>query len=893
MTLASDLHEIMSSTVDEQPRGENATKTCPSCDTNHNVHKKANERDWKNLRHRLASVAAAVIAGRHEAGDADRHRVRWPSLAADTQQKQKEPSLFQISSADKLTTRGANPRTGVISPSDHTDSSNESENPHPRPSQKWKMNGDEWVSVGVSYQTPSSESSLSEDRVEGCAVPPLRVTKSSSGWEDQFVVNMPSAKDPNPPIMTMKQIQEYQEWLKNYFATDRECKAGSHLESTTDAKQEHRSPPESDNPTKTSVEPAESAAAVLERSPSLAVPGQYFTPDEIHGFQVSPIEETEQLSREELRRKATKSFIGCMEIDRAAAKNPDEILLFVNPIDDFGGGPAECPPIPSSSTSKNDSASQNSVKNVPRNSAPQEAGRLPPSEKQSTVTESQEGCRKIPNPASARKETPVGPGTARKEEGDVSSKTHNVKRVKMAVPAQNYIQPPTEQCSRKQNSIPHSTSLPSCNSPNTSSEIAHRRTASVPKQRRCPHWQNAEPQEPRSNSASASDDNVTQVSSGNPNGEKQSSAVPKKDGTRNGNLKSNTNEISKGAINGPARETISPVKGARNLRGGGNRRVPSVAELDGLQVNDRSPSPSSRDLQSTSSESKTPADSQRSSPDPESSNKRRDIPIIRLRFKEKAANVKPESTNAGETEEQLAAARKYAERLAEARAAFELFRQQRAKGVLPQKTQVPLNRVGDRAKASQAGSHTTAAAKKSSVGSPDKGIAEGANSKKSSIPQTSVHSEQRLTGDEGDDAHHISDTNNIFSLDGQSLDSLIFTLTARVSGQLRHKMVLHYVFRVGDQLVHMVKQCYRVSWRLMKIYFEYKRSGQLPETDHEELAQIGRDIVRMVVNILVLGFILMLVGRAAGYVILVASWIVWLSRPFRWLFGQLLGVQGF
>lgn len=890
ITLDQDVHEIMSSTVDRQPRGRIATKTDPSCDITHNAPKKVNERDWKNLRQRIASVAAAAITGRHEMGDSDRHKLRWPLIGVATpqKQKQKEPSLFQISSADKIMIRGANPRTGVISPSNRTDSSNESGNPQPRPSQKWKMNGDQWVSVGVSYQTPSPQSSLSGYRLEGCDVSPLRMTKSSSDWEDQFVVNMPSAKDPNPPIMTLKQIQEYQEWLKNRLAMDEECNVDSAPKSATDA--EHRRPPGSDDPAMMSVKRAESAATMLEKPPSPTIPGQYFSPDEIRGYQVSPIEETEQLSQEELRKKVRDSFVGCMEIDRAAAKNPDEILLFA----DSRSCLTECLPMPSTSTWKNDSGNQNPAKDLPQDSPPQEARRLPSSAKQSAVTKPQGGCKKprhsemnrvlttstsapavhtnkIPNRASARKRTPVNQSTACKEEDDVFVVTPAVTRVRIAVPAQQH---PTAQCPQSQKTISQA----------TSSKNEHHQTPSAPTQCRSPHQRNVSPQQPRSISASPDRCDIN-ISSGSLHGGKQPAAVSEKDGTRH-----NENEISQGVV-----ETAS-AEGAINIRGERDRRIPSVAELDGLQVNHRSPSPPSSDSLSSSSESKTPPiDSQKLSPSPEPSSKRQGPSAIRVKIREteKAANVDDKSTSAGKAEERLAAARKHAERLAEARAAFERFKKQYAKGGSPPKAQVPLNRVADRAKTSQTGTQVSTGAKESLAGSPGKGIAERTAMKKPPIRRANVRAEQKPTSDEGDDAHHIGDNSSIFSLDNQSLDSLIFSLTARVSGQLRHRLVLHDILHVGDQLVHMVKQCYGVSWRLMKIYFEYRRSGQLPETDQKELVQIGRDIVQMVVNIVVLGFVLMLVGRAAGYVILIASWIVWLSRPFRWLFGWLLGVSGF
>lgn len=131
-----------------------------------------------------------------------------------------------VSHDDHLTGRGANPRTGLVSPSVSSSSrpSKERTPRHgkgkPQAAGKWRLKGDQWISMDTDDKTPlpspTSEGAppAAQDRAQDHAqayldhltdsgVPPHKM-------DEKFVVNMPSTNDPNPPTMSTQQISEFQ-----------------------------------------------------------------------------------------------------------------------------------------------------------------------------------------------------------------------------------------------------------------------------------------------------------------------------------------------------------------------------------------------------------------------------------------------------------------------------------------------------------------------------------------------------------------------------------------------------------------------------------------------------------------------------------------------------------
>jgi hypothetical protein len=178
-----------------------------------------------------------------------------------------------VSSDDYLLARGANPRTGVISPSVWTPTGSSRGTPSPGPAypdlsptgksrdkgnpfnkvrhrskergqeKKWRLRGEEWISLDVDEPTPGPSPTPEEkgerqrrtqqhahtqtpqrnsrnERTERRYRDEIQPTSPNSSrrnktvplreLQDRFVVNMPSAREPSPPQMSREMIEEYQ-----------------------------------------------------------------------------------------------------------------------------------------------------------------------------------------------------------------------------------------------------------------------------------------------------------------------------------------------------------------------------------------------------------------------------------------------------------------------------------------------------------------------------------------------------------------------------------------------------------------------------------------------------------------------------------------------------------
>ncbi|EEP77603.1 predicted protein [Uncinocarpus reesii 1704] len=150
----------------------------------------------------------------------------WPAKSWTGRSKRKHT----ISRDDYLTARGANPRTGVISPSitSHSDDSDIAgsegllNNEDNAMDKKWRLKGDQWISLDKDAKTPlPSPSTEKPSDVEDKARSYIRRLQQRgvrhSQVEDRFVVNMPSAREPCPPTMTTQQISEFQKAIDRIY----------------------------------------------------------------------------------------------------------------------------------------------------------------------------------------------------------------------------------------------------------------------------------------------------------------------------------------------------------------------------------------------------------------------------------------------------------------------------------------------------------------------------------------------------------------------------------------------------------------------------------------------------------------------------------------------------
>ena len=116
---------------------------------------------------------------------------------------------------DELTQRGANPRTGLVTPFVTTDGSKAStghdyvaaKTAHAkrrhRSHGRWKQDDTGWSFTDSALPSPVVQSAENSY----CAA-------SIKGLQDKFVVDMPGVDNPEPPQMSMKQIREYQKSIQ-------------------------------------------------------------------------------------------------------------------------------------------------------------------------------------------------------------------------------------------------------------------------------------------------------------------------------------------------------------------------------------------------------------------------------------------------------------------------------------------------------------------------------------------------------------------------------------------------------------------------------------------------------------------------------------------------------
>ncbi|EEH47075.2 uncharacterized protein PADG_03173 [Paracoccidioides brasiliensis Pb18] len=175
----------------------------------------ANREYWSSLRRRLEENAQyreeqhVTKSGRKEQGNSSHQRT--------------------VSRDDQLTARGANPRTGVVSPSimsvgSHS-SSHDSQEDNATP--KWRLKGNGWISLDPNEKTPFPSPPANEiaqpkfpnlqgHKVEPPALhSPLRKSNiHPTKFEDKVGVNTTSSKEPSSLEMTTQQIVDFQKAIE-------------------------------------------------------------------------------------------------------------------------------------------------------------------------------------------------------------------------------------------------------------------------------------------------------------------------------------------------------------------------------------------------------------------------------------------------------------------------------------------------------------------------------------------------------------------------------------------------------------------------------------------------------------------------------------------------------
>lgn len=874
--------------------------------------KKSFDRDWKEIRQRLerkiAAAAAQAISGRPGGAD-NRSRPRWA-----TPPKQKESRFYQVKNEDKLTTRGANPRTGVVSPSNRTDSSNEDHVPRPRVSQKWKVNGDQWVSIDVA-QTPSPQSSpLSYKLAKTVSSAGSGSTdlSSSDDWEDRFVVHMPSAKDPNPPSMTAEQIRLYQEKIgklhgipfSRHEMDASKPSSGSPEPRTPQHPKTMSSIPVLQRNTTPSSLSTDSSQCI---SPPLDGSRQYFSPDEFGRARVSPVTDNPKLKQKELFKKLREEcFMGCMGVDEAAAKNPDEILLFPNSDDE---NDSEVLPVAKSDEESDKGKSSGTTRTVQTSKLPHASGQ----------TLARATLKKLGNPQRATPLvipsalTPAQPTKIPKPSGGAS--------------------PTTGQDIAKEDD---GTVFTSASTGTRKTGLQRSRTRPLPKQSsRPPRFNNDYSRRTPENDLffeSSSSQGISHSpvewsgspdSSGNGSEDSTISTSQSNDRVR---LSPSDNFKHTPPQRPRFHKVFSPTAGkSRNeisATDAETPKTPHVAELDGLQVTQQLPSPPlSCSPSPPPAKAKVETVASREKP---RNNEKRDTHTIRMEIRMKAEKARQGAAAAKSASERLAAARKHAERLAEARVAYDKAKSQST----AKKTREPMDdlrqqklnteRINEARKAYKAAKGREEAEKEAEVRQKEakvksKPIPSSSSAKteptvssnevkptrktrKSPVRRQSIIPEKKSKREDNVDSKVDEPEIPINAppaidayLNDNALSFGVFYLSfTKFHAFLRDHKVYSQILSYCEKLFQMATHCLKVCKRLAEAWLEHNKHGCLPQSCVDDLGEFAADIGQALVNFAVLCFTFVVIVKMVGYVVIVTNWMVWFCRPVGWVFGNLL-----
>ena len=139
-------------------------------------------------------------------------RQSYASIAAG------KAAMRTVGQDDELTQRGANPRTGLVTPvttggrlttgNDYLKAKVRDPKQRHRSHGRWEQDDMSWSFIDSPLPSPVAQSANVFCR--GASIKSL---------QDHFVVDMPGVDDPEPPQMTMKQIKEYQKSIQKRYGT--------------------------------------------------------------------------------------------------------------------------------------------------------------------------------------------------------------------------------------------------------------------------------------------------------------------------------------------------------------------------------------------------------------------------------------------------------------------------------------------------------------------------------------------------------------------------------------------------------------------------------------------------------------------------------------------------
>lgn len=294
---------------------------------------------WRKIRERFEKDSPLSQKNKQRPKLSDKN-----GSAAQVSSWQQTKHVASSARTAQTSNQGVNARSAIPSPKGKNNSPVHSGRNDPCPAEPQKKWNDEWVQwVNNDVQETTfaksdrTDTTTDSSSCSHSSVSPVSTEDNSvSDWEDRFVVNMPSAKEPNPPMMSEQQIAEYQQSIGRVHRS-----GGRTLDPINtrpnlgnlypDAKRRIEKPRDQayDGCLQSHPEP-EPKPTPVPQTPATQEETHYYSPDEVGKNRISTIWEESSPPKPKEKRSVHNdgSFLGCKEINGPGTKNPDEILLF-------------------------------------------------------------------------------------------------------------------------------------------------------------------------------------------------------------------------------------------------------------------------------------------------------------------------------------------------------------------------------------------------------------------------------------------------------------------------------------------------------------------------------------------------------------------------------------
>lgn len=801
------------------------------------------ERRLRRLQERLNRDSPLVAKSKEKQKEQTKGAYqRIMSLTGGTEGAKTKPRHSETSADDtKLPKPGVKARTGIPSPSDKPRSASgglfRSPAVHHAPNQK---RGPLKLYQKRTQQPPeepcndssSQGSSTKTDKTADSSSnsfpsmsPVSGPSSSAAEWEDKFVVNMPSAKDPNPPMMTAKQIIEFQ---KSIEKVQREGEAMADPEASpsprTKTPEDTRT---SESPDKTASHgnsEANTAANTNAETPKREGNGQekgrYYSPEEVGKQRFSTIwEESPTKSKKQgVTNEEDGFFLGCKEID-GPSKNPDEILYFSTTNER-----PKVIDIPSPVSAKPRAAGKPTGRRMVQ--ALEDKIQIQKEwrsisdnlkKRQSSMPMPRTMCQEPACPQQGKSQMPLpkGPG---KEGGQAlrssSNPVNNTRTDNKEVDS-----PGSDNIVMNIPSVSHAPAVPVLSAPKpplrTRNSMPATRVTAPPK-----------PMSGLRQSSSGKEDPKTKPPPSSTTSTSRSPPIK--------------TSIHINKSRGEQRERPPGVE--RGVRG--YMRIPGLvnSSTENLTESVRA-SPPRMSLQTSMSRDGAIADvnvpsrsvSGPANITPDSSSLHGESPVSAL--------CRDENRDAHDSTSTVGPSARIIE-VAELDGLQLHHETRRRKTLTPSITTVSTTRTG---------TTTTAAS---------------SNNDTDSINDT----------DQTPGPYPL--TLNLL------LDILVISVThfQRLAGDCLNSEYSQMVLRA---VIGMVEHCIHVSRSALLAVSEYRTTGTWPKNSQFDLRQTLTDLGQALVYLVALGFVMIIIGRAAGYIVIIGSWVVWFAKPFGWTFGLL------